>query len=56
MVNALFTALAVIAAGQAEIPSSRSSVADMRDERVRAAIPSMSRVRRERAQARSREG
>ena len=47
MVSALFTAFALIAAGQAEIPTERSSQSHARSERARTVVPPVRRLRYE---------
>ena len=56
MVSALFTAFALIATGQVEIPDSRSSTSTIRNERVRTAVPPVRRIRHELEKARSGKG
>jgi hypothetical protein len=56
MVSALFTAFALIAAGQVEIPESRSSVSNVRSERARTAVAPVRRIRHELDKERSRKG
>ena len=56
MVSALFTAFALIATGQVEIPESRTSTSNVRNERVRTAVPPMRRIRHELEKERSRKG
>ena len=56
MVSALFTAFALIATGQVEIPESRSSMSNVRSERARTAVPPVRRIRHELEKERSRKG
>jgi len=56
MVSALFTAFALIATGQVEIPESRSSTSTVRNERVRTAVPPVRRIRHELERERGRKG
>jgi len=56
MVSALFTAFALIATGQVDIPESKSSMSNVRNERVRTAVPPVRRIRHELERERGRKG